>query len=176
MWSFTDDAKGAVVGALERARADRAPEVLPEHLLLHLLDRPDTPAGTILAEYGAGMVEALRLARRRGGLTDADADALEEFGIDLDLVVDRVEEMSGEYALAAARPASRPWRFGNSVPFSDDLKLVLKAAGSEAQEVRAGRLEDIHLLLALLRRPGVVRETLARRGLTYAVARARAAG
>ncbi|HVX46853.1 MAG TPA: Clp protease N-terminal domain-containing protein [Mycobacteriales bacterium] len=172
---FTDHAKRAVVGALERARGDHAPEVLPEHLLLHLLAHPDTPAGTILSGCGieaSGVLEALRTARRRGGLTDGDAEALEEFGIDLDAVVGRVEEMSGEYALAAAGPARSPWRFRNSPPFSAELKLVLKSAGSEAQEVRSGRLEDTHLLLALLRRPGVVRETLARHGLTYARARA----
>jgi ATP-dependent Clp protease ATP-binding subunit ClpA len=178
MFSFTENAKRAVVGALEQARADRSPEVRPEHLLLSLLDHPETSAGSVLADCGidaGGVVAAMRTARRRGGLTDGDAEALGEFGIDLDAVVGRIEAVSGEYALAGARPGRRPWRFRNSPPFSVDLKLVLKAAGPEAQEVRSERLDDTHLLLALLHCPGVVREMLDGHGLDYAAARARIA-
>ncbi|OJF15489.1 Clp protease N-terminal domain-containing protein [Couchioplanes caeruleus] len=49
---FTDNARSAVVGAMNAARATGHPEIHPEHLLLGLLDVPGARAHDALGDFG----------------------------------------------------------------------------------------------------------------------------
>ncbi|MFF9346008.1 Clp protease N-terminal domain-containing protein [Streptomyces sp. NPDC014734] len=165
---FTSDARSVVTGAVARAERTGAAAVTEEHLLLAVLDREGGRAAAVAASSGLldrrAAVEAdLAAARRRGGLTRADTDALAGIGIDVDAIVARVEEVHGEGAL------DRPGRRGaRRRPFSREAKDVL----ARSLRIAVGRKErsigDEHLLLALTARPGAVAEVLATHGATYA--------
>lgn len=164
---FTSDARAIVTGAVARAERAGAAAVTDEHLLLALLDRRDGRAASALAALGlAGhraQIEAdLADARRRGGLSRADADALAGFGIDVDAVVTRVEEAYGEgvFDRAGRRGTGRR-------PFDRGAKDVLARALRIAVGRQDRRIADEHVLLALTTRPGVVAEVLAAHGATY---------
>ncbi|MFD8796934.1 Clp protease N-terminal domain-containing protein, partial [Streptomyces vinaceus] len=101
---FTQDARDAVVGAVAEARRTGAATVAEEHLLLALLDRG---ALDPLGVDRAAMAADLAAARRRGGMSRADEEALAGLGIDLTAIVSRVEEAHGEGVLAAAAPRRR---------------------------------------------------------------------
>ncbi|POX51386.1 Clp protease N-terminal domain-containing protein [Streptomyces sp. Ru72] len=167
---FTQDARAVVTGAVahcERAGGQRVDEA---HLLLALLESEGGRAAFALAALGvAGRRDAIERdlaeARRRGGLTRADADALSGLGIDLTEIVSRVEEAHGEGALAATHGVVR--RSGRR-PFSRGAKDVLTRSLRAALAHGDRRIGDEHLLLALTARPGVPSEVLADHGVTYA--------
>ncbi|MPY62241.1 Clp protease N-terminal domain-containing protein, partial [Streptomyces spongiae] len=101
---FTKDARAVVLGAVDHAERSCAAMVDEEHLLLALLDREASRAAFALDALGLaerrGSVErALAEARRCGGLSRADAEALSGLGIDLTEIVSRVEEAHGVGAL-----------------------------------------------------------------------------
>lgn len=104
---FTKDARAVVEGAVAHAEREGAERVEETHLLLSLLDREGSRGSFALASLGLppggrdGLVRDLAEARRRGGLSRADADALSGLGIDLSDIVSKVEEAHGEGALAA---------------------------------------------------------------------------
>ncbi|GAA1347336.1 Clp protease N-terminal domain-containing protein [Saccharothrix algeriensis] len=167
---FTREARTAVQGAVEEARRAAATEVAPEHLLLAVLDAP------VLASFGVRRdeVEAdLRSARRRGGLSGADAAALQGLGIDVDEVVASVERSLGEGALAAGPAPKRRW-FGP--PFTAAVKRVVARGLVEARDLGHGTLGEEHLVLALLSGPGLAAEVLGARGVDYPGVRRRVAG
>ncbi|MFF2325339.1 MULTISPECIES: Clp protease N-terminal domain-containing protein [unclassified Streptomyces] len=164
---FTKDARAAVHGAVEHAERTDAASVAEEHLLLALMDRKEGRASFALTSLGLGdrraTVEAdLVAARRRGGLTRADTDALAGIGIDVDEIVARVERAHGEGALDRTRRRGAGRR-----PFAHGSKEVL----SKTLRIAVGRKDrfigDEHLLLALTARPGVVADVLAAHGATY---------
>ncbi|MEU6806747.1 Clp protease N-terminal domain-containing protein [Streptomyces neyagawaensis] len=105
---FTKDARAVVLAAVDHAQRSSADKVTEEHLLLALLDRRASRASFALASLGladnrGSVAQALADARRRGGLTRADADALSDLGIDLARIVSRVEEAHGAGALEPGR-------------------------------------------------------------------------
>ncbi|WP_055531229.1 Clp protease N-terminal domain-containing protein, partial [Streptomyces alboniger] len=166
---FTKDARAVVLGAVEHAERGGADSVDDGHLLLALLDREASRGSFALAALGAAgrrdaIEEALSGARRRGGLSQADTDALAGLGIDVAAIVSRVEEAHGEGALAdggksGPRKAGRG-RLGR-VPFSREGKDVLEKSLRAATARRDRRIGDEHILLALTVRPGFVAEVLA---------------
>ncbi|MDX3646182.1 Clp protease N-terminal domain-containing protein [Streptomyces sp. MB09-02B] len=183
---FTKDARAVVLGAVEHAERTRAGEVTEEHLLLSLLDRKASRASFALAALGLSEGErkdsvgrALAEARRRGGLSRADTDALSGLGIDLSQIVSRVEEAHGVGALESGGAGRRRRRrFSGHRPFTRDAKDVLTRSLSTAHahrdlphariRSRGGTpIGDEHLLLALTTRPGVPAEVLADHGVTY---------
>ncbi|MGV9563973.1 Clp protease N-terminal domain-containing protein [Streptomyces sp. NPDC003480] len=167
---FTKDARAVVAGAVghcERAGEERVDEA---HLLLALLDREGSRAAFALASLGlAGRRDAverdLAEARRRGGLSRADADALAGLGIDLTEIVSRVEEAHGEGALTASRRGGMR-RMGRR-PFTRGVKDLLTRSLRTALAHGDRHIGDEHLLLALTIRPGVPSEVLADHGVTY---------
>ncbi|WPO71464.1 Clp protease N-terminal domain-containing protein [Streptomyces sp. KN37] len=172
---FTKDARAVVLGAVEHAERRGADSVDDGHMLLALLDREASRASFALASLGAArhrdsIEEALSGARRRGGLSQADADALAGLGIDVAAIVSRVEEAHGEGALAGARgKAGRGGqRWLGRVPFSREAKDALVKSLRIATARRDRRIGDEHILLALTARPGVVAEVLADHGVTHA--------
>lgn len=98
---FTKDARAVVEGAVAHSERVGAETVEEEHMLLALLDREGSRGSFALTSLGAdGFREALERdladARRRGGLSRSDAEALSGLGIDLSEIVSRIEEAHGE--------------------------------------------------------------------------------
>lgn len=103
---FTKDAREVVRGAVALCQDAGGGTVGPEHLLLALLDREASRGSFALAALGLPaegrepVRAALDEARRRAGLSRADADALADLGIDVSEIVSRVEEVHGAGAMS----------------------------------------------------------------------------
>ncbi|MFF3640280.1 Clp protease N-terminal domain-containing protein [Streptomyces sp. NPDC002564] len=183
---FTEESRAVVLGAVERAAAAGAEKVDDGHLLLALLDQLDHGVGEraafVLTALGAAdrrasIEGALADARRRGGLSQAETEALAGLGIDLEEIVARVEEVHGAGVLAGAGAggagdAGRSARKGRRnrlgrLPFTRDAKEVLAKSLRIAVARRDRVIAGHHILLALTVRPGVVAEVLADHGVTY---------
>jgi ATP-dependent Clp protease ATP-binding subunit ClpA len=168
---FTKDARAVVVGAVEHAEGAGAGSVDAEHLLLALLDREASRASFALAalgltERGDAVREALGEARRRAGLSQADAEALAGLGIDVSEIVARVEEVHGVGAMSGDRKDRGWWSGRRSLGRS--AKEILEKALRIAVARRDRHVGDEHILLAMTVRPGVPGEVLADHGVTYA--------
>ncbi|MFD9635857.1 Clp protease N-terminal domain-containing protein [Streptomyces violascens] len=167
---FTTDARGVVIGAVEHASRAGSPVVTEEHLLLALLDREGSKAAFALTSLGvadrrAEVVEALAAARRRGGMSKADEDALAGLGISVEEIVARVEETHGPGALAGVE-RGKAWPSGRP-SFTKGSKKVLEKSLRMALARKQKHIGDEHLLLALAAMPGMVGEVLAEFGGTY---------
>ncbi|GAA3998811.1 Clp protease N-terminal domain-containing protein [Streptomyces marokkonensis] len=165
---FTKDARAVVQGAVEQAEGAQAVDA--EHLLLALLDCEGSRASFALSALGAGqrkdaVRQALAEARRRAGLTRAEAEALAGLGIDVSEVVARVEETHGVGAMSGDRKRKRWWSGHRA--FSKGAKQVLEQALRTAVARRDRHIGDEHILLALTVRPGVPAEVLADHGVTH---------
>lgn len=156
-----------VTRAYELAQRDGSPQIGDDHLLWALLDNEQ---GRVLLSQVVGASERAQLAeevervRRRGGVTAGEADALASFGIDVDAVVGQIEHQLGAGALADSSP-SRVRRWAGAVMSGPAVRTL-----AEAQRhlgLAGGRSLGIeHLVLGLVSAPGVVSESLARRGIT----------
>ncbi|MET9675435.1 Clp protease N-terminal domain-containing protein [Streptomyces sp. NPDC006482] len=167
---FTKAARAVVRGAVEHAERGGATVVTEEHLLLGLLDREDTRAAVALRtlcppDSRPSLMAALADARRRAGLSRADAKALADLGIDVGAIVARVEETHGAGALAVDRKDSG-WRSGRP-SFSREAKTVLEKSLRVTLARKDREIGDEHILLALTLTGGVVAEALADHGVTY---------
>jgi ATP-dependent Clp protease ATP-binding subunit ClpA len=167
---FTEGARGVVRGAMELAERADADRVTEEHMLLALLGDESTPASGALATLGfAGRREsvenALAAARQRGGLSQADTDALAGIGIDVEEIVSKVERTHGEGAMLAGEPSNR--RGTGRRRFSPGAKKTLEKALRIALGRKEKHVGDEHILLALTVLPGVISEVLADHGVTY---------
>ncbi|GAA2288307.1 Clp protease N-terminal domain-containing protein [Streptomyces hawaiiensis] len=172
---FTKDARDVVKSAYAHVEGNGGGGrcVEPEHLLLALLDREGSRGSFALAALGLGerresVREALREARRRAGLTQAETDALAGLGIDVAEIVARVEETHGVGALAGDRTDKRWWSGSGRTSFGRGAKDVLERSLRVALAQRDRHIGDEHILLALTIRPGVPAEVLADHGVTYA--------
>ncbi|WP_393060430.1 Clp protease N-terminal domain-containing protein [Streptomyces sp. LN549] len=167
---FTKGARATVTGAVTHAERAGAGSITEEHLLLSLLDQEGSRASFAVAALGltdrrSSVEAALFEARRRGGMTRADADALADIGIDLTAIVSHVEEVHGEGALWGDRKGRRRW--SGSPGFTREAKRILE----KSLRIALGRgdrfIGEEHLLLALAASPGVVADVLAEHGATY---------
>ncbi|GHH65014.1 Clp protease N-terminal domain-containing protein [Streptomyces umbrinus] len=176
---FTKDARAVVLGAVDHAERLHAETVEEQHVLLALLDREASRGSFALMSLGLAdrkesVEQALAEARRRGGLSRADADALSGLGIDVSEIVSRVEEAHGEGALRSGGTGAgrgRGWwsgLVGGHRPFAQGAKDLLTESLRMALAQRDRYIGDEHLLLALTARPGVPAEVLADHGVTYA--------
>ncbi|MFB7464456.1 Clp protease N-terminal domain-containing protein [Streptomyces sp. NPDC056224] len=176
---FTTEARDTVTGAVAEARRAGSATVAEEHLLLALLGQGALdPLGVDREAVAAG----LAAARRRGGMSRADEEALAGLGIDLSQIVSRVEETHGEGALSPAAPRrrtlgaslrsalGRPEPDDRHVPFTRGSKKVLEQSLRIALGRKDRHIGTLHLLLALLSRPGTVCEVLTDHGITYGTA------
>ncbi|MEV7193368.1 Clp protease N-terminal domain-containing protein [Streptomyces sp. NPDC093510] len=187
---FTEDARAVVLGAVEQAERAGAASVDDGHMLLALLAPLDGGAGgngsrasfalTALgvADRRASVERALAEARRMGGLSKADTEALAGLGIDLEEIVARVEEAHGAGVLAGAHAGGRGpggrsaagWgrkAWLGRLPFTRDAKQVLVKSLRIASARRDRAIGAHHILMALTVRPGVVSEVLTDHGVTY---------
>ncbi|MFI1395040.1 Clp protease N-terminal domain-containing protein [Streptomyces sp. NPDC020681] len=167
---FTKDARDVVTGSVEHSERAGADAVTEEHLLLAMLDQQGTRAAFAFTALGIrdrreSVERALADARRRGGLSKADEDALAGLGIDVGEIVSRVEETHGRGALQSGPKAKRWWAGHRSFTPSakDTLVQSLRIAVGRGDREIGGE----HFLLALTARPGVVADVLAEHGATY---------
>ncbi|MCR6485489.1 ATPase [Amycolatopsis sp. OK19-0408] len=162
---FTRDARLAVIEAQLVARQSGSVEVGPADLLAGLV-KTGLPLLTELGVDTGDLTAELERTRRRGGVSDADAEALTEFGIDVERIVERVEQTHGEGALAGRLgPAKR-----GHVPFTAQSKKTLELSLREAVKLGDKHLGQEHILLALAQQRGTD-ELLARRGADYVTLR-----
>lgn len=167
---LTSSAGAVIADALERARAEGTSRIAEEHLFAALLANPDSRPlfGRLGGPDEAEAVWAeVRGARRKGGLTASEQEALADLGIDLDEVVARVEAQLGEGALDGTRTSARR---GRRASLSPEAVAALNAA----QRQKAGRgdrgLTAQHLVLGMLAQPGPFADALRARGVTVASA------
>ncbi|WET80069.1 Clp protease N-terminal domain-containing protein [Amycolatopsis sp. QT-25] len=161
---FTTEAREVVVGAQRVASDEVAGNVDPLHLLTALARH--TGALSALGCPADELADDLRRVRRRGGMSDADVDALSGFGIDVEHIVERVEQTHGPGALSGGRRTRRGHR-----PLTPEAKKVLEKSLREAIDVGSKRIEGEHLLLALTAVPGVAADVLAQRGIDHLAVR-----
>ncbi|WP_328331344.1 MULTISPECIES: Clp protease N-terminal domain-containing protein [unclassified Streptomyces] len=165
---FTQGARDVVSGAVGYAGRAGEPRITEEHLLLALLDARGTKASSVLSSLGVTgrreqVAGALADARRRGGISRADADALAGLGIDIDEIVGRIEEEHGPDAPAPGRTGARTLRRTLAPGAKETLRIALRTAVAH----RERHLGDEHLLLALIERGGVAADALAACGVSY---------
>ena len=168
---FTKDARAVVEGAVGHCERAGEGQVDEAHMLLALLEREGSRGSFALASLGLtgrrdSVVRGLSEARRRGGLSRADAEALSGLGIDLSEIVSRVEEAHGTGALESGRRGvggRRSRRLGFAPGARDVLAQSLRIAVAHHDR----HIGDEHLLMALTARPGVPAEVLADHGVTY---------
>ncbi len=173
---FTTDAREVVVGAQEQARQLRHTEIGAEHLLLAVLDRPDSTGARVLRSFGAdpGAVSA-----QVPGRDDLDEAALAALGIDLAEVRQRVEANFGPGSLDSPS-RRRGWlrrddRYQH-IPFTRAAKKALESSLREAIALGHRHIGTEHIVLGLLADPhGVARQMLAATGVSPAQEEVRAA-
>jgi ATP-dependent Clp protease ATP-binding subunit ClpA len=169
---FTRDAREVVQDAAEHAERTGARTVDPDHLLLALLDREGSRGSFVLTSLGLdgerreSVRRAVTEARRRAGLSRAEADALAGLGIDVSEIVARVEEVHGVGAMSGDRRDRGWWSQGRRT-FGRGAKQVLERALRSAVAHGDRHIGDEHLLLSLTLLPGVPAEVLADHGVTY---------
>lgn len=162
---FGSSAGEVIADALVRARAEGTSRIGEDHLFAALLASPDS--GPLLGQLGGPeQAEAVRTevreARRRGGLTAGEEQALAGLGIDLGEVVARVEARLGAGAL------DLPPRRSRRTSVSPEAVAVLNAAQRQRTARGDRRTTARHLLLGLLAQPGPLADALAARGITLA--------
>ncbi|GAA3831949.1 Clp protease N-terminal domain-containing protein [Streptomyces coacervatus] len=168
---FTKDARAVVQGAVAHAERAGAPSVDAEHILLALLDREGSRGSFALTSLGVtgerkeSVREAVAEARRRAGLSQAEADALAGLGIDVSQIVARVEEVHGVGAMSGGRQ-DKGWWSGRRT-FGRGAKQILETSLRMAVARGHRYIGDEHILLALTVRPGVPAEILADHGVTH---------
>lgn len=164
---FTQDARMAVVEAQIQARETNSDEIDTPHLLAGMVKVQQGDGVRLLGQLGVSLDDIsaeLERIRRRGGVSDADVEALTEFGIDVEQIVERVEETHGPGALAAGKLRS-PRR--GHIPFTTQAKRTLELSLREAVKLGDKHLGQEHILLALVQQPGAVADVLARHGADY---------
>ena len=164
---LTPGVRAVVARAYGLARREGSPQIDEGHLLWALLD--DEQGGVLLAKVAdaserSQVAEEMALARRRGGVSAAEADALTSYGIDVDAVVTQIEQQLAGGTLAGSDP--RPARRWAGPIMSGAAVRVLAEAGARVNLAGGRSLGVEHLVLGLVSAPGVVAESLARRGIT----------
>jgi ATP-dependent Clp protease ATP-binding subunit ClpA len=155
---FSQDAKSLVRDAARDAADSGSAEVDPLHVLAAITRSPGSGAARLLEGLGVTLEDVAAQAertRRRGGVSDADAAALDELGIDVDALVRRVEREHGPNALAGDGPPTR-----GHVPFADAAKRTLERTLREVISLGDRRIRSEHLLLALAVQPGPAADAL----------------
>jgi ATP-dependent Clp protease ATP-binding subunit ClpA len=168
---FTKEAREAVTGAVHEAQEEGSREVDGMHLLALLFRAPST--GEVLTGLGVSGEELssrVAKARRRGGMTESDAAALDELGIDVDRIVSRIEESHGEHALAGAGRKRGKALFGR-VQLTADMKRMISQSLREAGTLGDRELAPRHLLLGLLNTRGPAADVLAGFDVDYLAVR-----
>ncbi|MDP9849045.1 Clp protease N-terminal domain-containing protein [Streptosporangium lutulentum] len=174
---FHKNARQAVVLAQGNAQRLHHDRIGTEHILLGLLEQPDTVSARVLGRHGLDHDRArqsvLRLIPRKPG--DAlDADALKSIGIDLSAIREKVEAAFGPGALDRKPRTDRRGHLlvGHHIPFSPRAKKTLELSLREAVHLKHRHIADGHLLLGVLREgEGLASRVIADAGIDSAALR-----
>jgi ATP-dependent Clp protease ATP-binding subunit ClpA len=154
---FGEPARMIVVDAQEHARRLRHDFIGCEHLLLAVASA-DGEAAKVLRDAGLTPAAVEVATLRIVGTPSArlDREALAAIGIDLDLVLNKIEATFGPNALARAPRDRRRWRRRQScqsvsghIPFTARAKKCLELSLREAQAVPNREIGVEHIALAL---------------------------
>ena len=164
---FTQQAREVPVVAQAEARGLSHKYIGTEHLLLALLDPRCGKPAAILRQAGLDTdrvrADIGSFVGRGSQLGDADADALESIGIDLDAVKAKIEEVFGPGALDPTfrevrrglfrrrRVIVRSGPIGGHIPFTPRSKKVLELSLREALRLKHNFIGSEHILLGLIR-------------------------
>ncbi|WP_062442925.1 Clp protease N-terminal domain-containing protein [Herbidospora daliensis] len=157
---FTDDARRVVSAAQVEARRLNHPRIGTEHLLLGMLQDPESLAARVLTGLDHGGAEArLRdILNQPGGRRGPELDAalLSTIGIDLDAIREKVEEAFGPGALdrEPVRDHRGHLRSGRHIPFGPRAKKTLELSLREAIALKHKSISDGHVLLGVIREGG----------------------
>ncbi|WP_062346737.1 Clp protease N-terminal domain-containing protein [Herbidospora yilanensis] len=157
---FTDDARRVVSAAQVEARRLNHPRIGTEHLLLAMLQDPESLAARVLTGLDHGGAEArLRdILNQPGGRRghELDAELLSTIGIDLDAIREKVEEAFGPGALdrEPVRDHRGLLRSGRHIPFGPRAKKTLELSLREAIALKHKAITDGHVLLGVIREGG----------------------
>ncbi|GIH77364.1 Clp protease N-terminal domain-containing protein [Planobispora longispora] len=164
---FTRDARQAVKLAQENARRLNHHFVGNEHIVLGLLDQPESVSARVLIRHGLDHERAYRavfdMIPPHAG-DRLDADALEAIGIDLSAIRERVEAAFGPGSLDRPPQRTRQGRLvsGRHVAFTGPAKKALELSLREAISLKHNHISDGHILLGVLRAgPGPAHRILA---------------
>lgn len=165
---FTTAARSAVIDAQRHARECGHTEIGAGHVLLGVLDDPQSPASRVLVDLGLDRTALVEQVRAAGSL---DAEALASLGIDLDAVRRQAEQAFGPGALDRGRRQRRGLfgrrGAGGHIPFDREAKSALEGSLRAALAHQHNYIGTEHLLLGLLAtKPGTAVDLLRRAGLT----------
>jgi ATP-dependent Clp protease ATP-binding subunit ClpA len=156
---FTREARDVVTDAVGLAREQELAKTDQLHVLVALVGTAEV--SDLLDALGVRADDVRAKAeqvRRRGGLSESDAAALDELGIDVDRIVSRVEKVHGENALAGRR--QRKSLASGHVPFSAEAKKVLEETLKAAISLGDRSMGTGHLLLGVLTARGPATDVL----------------
>lgn len=156
---FTRRARTVVHVALDEARRREHTTAGAEHLLVALLADEDNLAVRVLRDAGADLADlrARAAAAVRGvdGPTvpfgAADATALREIGIDLDMVRTAAERSFGQGALHPPPPRRSWWRRRVGGHFTSQTRKILELSLREALRLKHRHIGTEHILLGMVR-------------------------
>ncbi|WP_433245150.1 Clp protease N-terminal domain-containing protein [Streptosporangium sp. CA-135522] len=179
---FQDGARQAVTLAQENARRLNHHFVGTEHILLGLLDQPETLSALVLGRHGLDHDRArrtvIRMVPPKPGET-LDAEALESIGIDLSAIREKVEAAFGPGALDRKPTTNRRGGLlsGRHIPFTSRAKKTLELSLREALRLKHRSIGDGHILLGILREgEGLGARVIADAGIDFAALRHEVAG
>ena len=164
---FTPAIRALVGRAYEQAVREGSPEIGETHLFEALLE---DEKGVVLLEAVAGdqvrerVVAEIKRARRTGGLTAAETDALAGLGVDVGALVGRIEGQLGTDALA--RPETGPRSRSQRVVLSGTVLRAFDEGERQVGMAGGGSMGVEHLALGIVSTPSLLSESLARRGVT----------
>jgi ATP-dependent Clp protease ATP-binding subunit ClpA len=164
---FQPDARAAVVAAQQQARAHGHTKIVPQHLLLGVLE-VDGVGARVLRRVG---VQPAAVVADVAALGRSDADALGSIGVDLEEVRRRAEAAFGPGALdepSRRRRGLRSRLLGEHLPFTSEAKKSLAESLRAAKSLHHSYIGTEHLVLGLLADArGSVAGTLRRLGLAH---------
>jgi hypothetical protein len=167
---FTGSARQAVIEARQAAEEAGGDLVDSPDLLLGLLRVEDRAIDRLLADHELtpdALTEEFQRARRRGGISDAEAAALSTLGVDVDQVMRTVEESVGEAALSPPTRRRHFFEPKKTIRFTHEARHTLMQTLREALSRNHKEIRTEHLLLALLARKSLAADILTSRGVTY---------
>ena len=168
---FGQPAKKLFEYAVAEAREAGDALIEEEHLAYALFHDPEGEATRLCGgEVTLGTLKAAYAkAHRRGGMSDVEAAALLELGIDVDTVVDSLTSGIDPRALRPPRKGAAARRF------SQGARRTLVRTLREAKARKESVITEKHMLLALLRANGLTAKILEGLGVRYTDVHARIA-